>query len=185
MGIYMLFAGILFLAYAFCASLLLIIGLIVESRGLKIVGAIALAPVVAIILFFVIVVEIGQHHSNDPSWVFEQEFGTPPPREVTALRGHATGMNNTGWVYLSFSAPPEVIDALVSNLMVPTSPKELPLLRRPPTSRDRPPIWWNPPAVPPAKMYMAGQVRQLCDACGIIEILYYDPATHVAYFGRL
>src|SRR6266850_557018 len=167
MGIYMLFAGILFLAYAFCASLLLIIGLIVESRGLKIVGAIA------------------QHHSNDPSWVFEQEFGTPPPREVTALRGHATGMNNTGWVYLSFSAPPEVIDALVSNLMVPTSPKELPLLRRPPTSRDRPPIWWNPPAVPPAKMYMARQVRQLCDACGIIEILYYDPATHVAYFGRL
>ena len=40
MGILMIFARILFLAYSFCASLLLIIGLITESRGLRIAGVI-------------------------------------------------------------------------------------------------------------------------------------------------
>jgi hypothetical protein len=184
-GIIMISAAILLLAYAFCASLLLIIGLITESRGIRIAGAIALAPVVAVVLWLVVIGEKGDRRSKDPAWVFEQEFQTPPPREVTALRGLATGINDTGYVYLSFSAPPEAIDALVSNLMVPTSPKDLPLLRRPPSRWDRPPFWWHPPAVPPAKIYMARQVRHLCDGCGDIGVLYYEPDTHIAHYGRL
>ena len=185
MGILMIFAGILFLAYSFCASLLLIIGLITESRGLRIAGVIAVAPAVAVVLWFMLIAAKGEHRSKDPAWVFEQELGIPPPSGVTGLRGLATEINDTGYVYLGFSAPPEVIDALVSDRMDPTSPKDLPLLRRPTTSKDRPPVWWDPPAVPPAKMYMARQVRHLCDRCGDIGVLYYDTETHLAYYGRL
>jgi hypothetical protein len=123
MGILMIFAGIVFLAYTFCASLLLIIGLIAESRGLRIAGVIELAPAVTVVLWFMHTAEKGEQRSKDPAWVFEQELGTPPPSGVTGLRGLATEINDTGDVYLSFSAPLEVIDALVPNLMDPTSPK--------------------------------------------------------------
>jgi hypothetical protein len=129
--------------------------------------------------------EKGERRSKDPAWVFEQELGTPPPSGVTGLRGLATGINDTGYVYLSFSAPPEVIDALVSDRMDLTSPKDHPLLRHPTTSRDRPPIWWDPPAVPPGKMYTARQARHICDGCNGIGVLYYEPDTHIAYYGRL
>jgi len=175
MGIYMLFGGILFLAYAFCASVLLILGLILKTRWIKIAGGIALAPVVAVVLLLVIAVGMGNRRSKDPAWVFEQEFRTAPPREVTGLRGHATEMNNGGFAYLSFSAPPEVIDSLISDWMVPASPSDLPRYH---------PIWWAPPAVPPAKFYRARYLRTMCDGCGSSEVLYYDPATHLAYFGR-
>jgi hypothetical protein len=176
MNVYV-FLGLLLLAYAFCALVLFVSGLIVKSRALKIVGGIALAPVVAAVLLLVIAVGMGERRSKDPAWVFEQEFLTPPPREVTGLRGHATEMNNGGFAYLSFSAPPEVIDSLISDWMVAASPSDL-------ARRDRPPIWWHPPEVPPAKFYRAKYLRKMCDGCGSDEVLYYDPVTHVAYFGR-
>ena len=184
MGIYMLFGGILFLAYKICAVILLAVGLFLESRWMRIAGAIALAPAVAAILWLVLAIRAGEHRSNDPAWVFEQEFLIPPPREVTSLRGHATQMNNGGFVYLEFSAPPEVIDALISDWMVPASPSDLPRIK-PKLSNDHPPIWWAPPAVPPAKFYRAKYPRKTVDEYGGSEVLYYDPATHVAYFGRL
>ncbi len=130
MNVYV-FLGLLLLAYAFCALVLFVSGLIVKSRALKIVGGIALAPVVAAVLLLVIAVGMGERRSKDPAWVFEQEFLTPPPREVTGLRGHATEMNNGGFAYLSFSAPPEVIDSLISDWMVAASPSDLPRRDRP------------------------------------------------------
>jgi hypothetical protein len=183
MGIYMLFGAILFLVYTVAAVVLLAIGLFLESRKIRIAGCIALAPPVAAIVWLALAMRAGEKRSEDPAWVFEQEFRTPPPPGVTGLRGHATQMNNGGWVYLSFSAPPEVIEALVSDWMAPASPKDLP--RSKARSDDSPPFWWNPPDVPPAKFYRAKYRRTMCDRCGFSEVLYYDPATHVAYFGRL
>jgi len=171
------FLGLLPLAYAFCAFVLFISGFIVKSRGLKIVGGIALAPVVAALLLLVIAVGMGERRSKDPAWVFEQEFLTPPPREVTGLRGHATEMNNGRFAYLRFSAPPEVIDSLISDWMAPASPSDL-------SRTDHPPIRWAPPTVPPARFYRATHLRKMCDGCGSDEVLCCDPATHVAYFGR-
>src|SRR6266478_1773640 len=106
-----------------------------------------------------------------------RDGGAPPPREVTGLRGHATEMNNGGFAYLRFSAPPEVIDSLISDWMAPASPSDL-------SRTDHPPIRWAPPAVPPARFYRATHLRKMCDGCGSDEGLCYDPATHVAYFGR-
>lgn len=174
MNVY-LFLGLLFLAFTLCAFLLFIFGFIVKSRALKIVGGIALAPFVVAVVLLVIAVGIGNRHSKNPAWVFEREFRIPPPPEVTGLRGHATEMNNGGFAYLSFSAPPEVIDSLISDWMIPASPIDLPRYH---------PAWWAPPAVPPAKFYRAMYLRQMCDGCGNNEVLYYDPASHVAYFGR-
>jgi hypothetical protein len=178
------FIGLLILAYAICAFVVFVLGLILKSRWISIVGGIALAPVLVAVLWLVIVVKIAEHHSKDPAWVFEKEFLTPPPRGVTALRGNATSMDNGGYVYLSFSAPPEVIDALVSDGMDAASPSDVPL-RKPLSYRDRPPVWWDPPAVPPSKLYRARRVGVMCESCGSIGILYYDPETHVAYYGRL
>jgi hypothetical protein len=145
------FVGLLILAYASCAFIVLVVGLILKSRWISIVGGIAL------VLWLVIIVKITEHHSKDPAWVFEKEFLTPPPRGVTALRGNATSMDNGGFVYLSFSAPPEVIGGLVSDRMDAASPSDVPL-RKPLSYRDRPPVWWDPPAVPPAKLYRARRV---------------------------
>ena len=183
MGILMIFGAILFLAYTTCAVILLSVGLFIESRWMRIAGAIALAPSVAAILWLALAIRAGEHRSKDPAWVFEEEFRTPPPPGVTGLRGYATQMNNGGWVYLSFSAPPEVIDSLISDWMDPASPGYVP--RSEARSSDRPPFWWHPPDVPPAKLYRAKYRRTMCDRCGFDEVLYYDPAIHVAYFGRL
>jgi len=87
---------------------------------------------VAALLLLVIAVGMGERRSKDPAWVFEQEFLTPPPREVTGLRGHATEMNNGRFAYLRFSAPPEVIDSLISDWMAPASPSDLSRTDHPP-----------------------------------------------------
>jgi hypothetical protein len=182
MNVYV-YIGLLILAYAICAFIVFFLGFVLRSRWLKITGGIALAPVLAAILLLVVGIKMGERRSKDPSWVFEQEFRISPPREVTALRGYATSMNNSGFDYLSFNAPPGVIDSLLFNWMVPASPSDLPR-SDPPSSRDRPPFWWHPPAVPPAKFYRALYLRKICDGCGFNEVLYYDPETHLAYFAR-
>ena len=64
MNVYV-FLGLL-LAYAFCALVLFVSGLIVKSRALKIVGGIALAPVVAAVLLLVIAVGMGERRSLLP-----------------------------------------------------------------------------------------------------------------------
>ena len=174
MNVYV-FYGLLLLAFAFCAFVLFILGFIVKSRVLKMVGGIALGPFVAVVLLLVIATGIGNRRSKDPAWVFEKEFRAPPPREVTGLRGYATEMNNSGFAFLRFSAPPEVIDSLVSDWMDPASPGDLPRYH---------PSWWAPPAVPPARFYRAKYLRTMCDGCGSSEVLYYNPQTHFAYFGR-
>ena len=183
MGPLFLFPALLFLLCAICGSLLFIVGLILKSRVCKIIGGIALAPVVAVVICLLIFFGIANRRSRDPTWVFEQEFLIPPPHEVTALRGYATEPNNGGFAYLRFSAPPEVIDALVSDWMVPSSPSDL-QRSQPRLSHGHPPSWWAPPAVPPAKFYGATHLRKMCDGCGRSEVLYYDPATHVAYLAR-
>jgi hypothetical protein len=176
-GVAILLGLIVFLGYCFLFVCFLILGVIHKSRPLKLIGAIALAPVVAGILFILGYLTLGSHHAKDPVWVFEKVFEIPPPRGVTGLKGHAFGPFALPPVFLRFNAPPEVIDMARADWLRPAEESELsnvPLAG--------PPYWWHPLKAPPARLYLSGTWKQHCPTCFGTARLYYDPETQTAFF---
>jgi hypothetical protein len=191
MAFFAIWGLIFFLLFVAGWVVVLVVGLVSGSHRLVRLGARPLAVLGALLFCLVVFAGVYQaidrHHAHDPAWIFEKEFGFPPSRDVIGLEGYATQLGRQGGqelpsrcVYLRFTTPVCMLDAIRSDWLKPATRGEPPNLRL-----KELPAWWKPPSVPLGQLFVAERSMTHWPSDSLDSaVLYYDSETGNAYFAQ-